>query len=50
MATRNGGSYIKQKDGSLKLVHCTQPPAPKTQPKAVANTAKKSEVIADENA
>jgi len=47
---RQGGSYIKKKDGSLKLVHRTQPAVTEKKPKAVKSTAKPSEVITDENA
>lgn len=45
---REGGSYTKEKDGSLKLVHRTQP-ALKEQPKAAKPAVKKSEVNTDEN-
>ena len=37
---REGGSYIKEKDGSLKLVQRTQP-ALKEQPKAAKPAVKK---------
>jgi len=46
---REGGSYIKEKDGSLKLVQRTQPVL-KKQPKAVTPAIKKSEVITNEDA
>ncbi|MCB0251927.1 MAG: hypothetical protein KDI07_25385 [Anaerolineae bacterium] len=47
---REGGSYIKEKDGSLKLVHRTQPAAAKQKPiKAVEVTAKKREVTTNED-
>ena len=46
---REGGSYIKEKDGSLKLVHRTQPAAAKQKPiKAVEVTAKR-EVTTNED-
>ena len=47
---REGGSYIKEKDGSLKLVHRTQP-AGSQKPKAVqSKPAKKPEVNVNEDA
>ncbi|MCB0249762.1 MAG: hypothetical protein KDI07_14405 [Anaerolineae bacterium] len=50
MAAREGGSYTKEKDGSLKLVQRTQPQAAKTETKAVEPAAKKREVSTDEDA
>jgi hypothetical protein len=53
MATRKGGSYLKQKDGSLKLVHRTARPnetaAPTATP-AAKPAPKPSEVTTDEDA
>lgn len=43
---REGGSYLKQKDGSVKLVHRTQP-APQ-KPKEKPAQGKKTEVNANE--
>ncbi|MFT5766738.1 MAG: hypothetical protein ACI9DH_000557 [Halioglobus sp.] len=48
MAAREGGSYIKEKDGSVKLVQRTKPAAIKST-KAV-KPAIKAEVSTDENA
>lgn len=46
---REGGSYIKEKDGSLTLVQRTQP-AVKKEPIKAVKPAKKSEVVTDESA
>jgi len=45
---REGGSYIRNKDGSLKLVHRTQPAGTKTT-EAVKPAETKSEVSTNEN-
>lgn len=46
---REGGSYIKEQDGSLKLVQRTQPAAVK-QSRAKANAGAKKEVVINEDA
>lgn len=50
MAAREGGSYIKEKDGSLKLVQNTKPAPAEQKPTAVVDTAKTDEVITNEDA
>lgn len=53
MPTRKGGSYLKQKDGSRKLVHRTERAktfAAKPAPPAAKPAQKTSEVTTDENA